>query len=395
MLSEDQLRALMQDLESDCVERTTSTKNKDKFGEAICAFANDLPNHRRPGYLLIGVRDDGRASGLVATDDLLKIFGAIRDEGNILPLPTLSVQKISLADGSGDVVVVEVLPSDMPPVRYKHRVCVRIGPRREVASEQDERILFERRTVLARSFDAQPHPGATLRDLSPELFELHYVPRAISAETLAENHRPLEHKLASLRFFDLDRGCPTNAGLLLFGIDPRRFLESAYVHLLRWDGVEKEIAAHEHRVAGDLNAVLQRVHDFFEVYNVQRTISEDELRTRSLRDYPAIALRELVNNAVMHRQYDAGGPVRIDWFDDRIEIQSPGGLYGEVTPENFPRRYAYRNPVIAEALKVLGHVEKFGSGVEKAQRALSRAGHRPAEFAFDRHFVQVTVWRRA
>jgi len=56
---------------------------------------------------------------------------------------------------------------------------------------------------------------------------------------------------------------------------------------------------------------------------------------------------------------------------------------------------AYRNPVIAEALKVLGHVEKFGSGVEKAQRALSRAGHRPAEFAFDRHFVQVTVWRRA
>ena len=66
----DRLRALMAGHESDRVELTVSTKNTDKFGEAICAFANDFPNHRQPGYLLVGVDDDGKAAGLTATDEL-------------------------------------------------------------------------------------------------------------------------------------------------------------------------------------------------------------------------------------------------------------------------------------------------------------------------------------
>ena len=59
MLDEEQLKTLMAELESDTAERTESTNNTDKFGQAICAFANDLPNHRRPGYLLIGVKAIG------------------------------------------------------------------------------------------------------------------------------------------------------------------------------------------------------------------------------------------------------------------------------------------------------------------------------------------------
>lgn len=62
MLTTDQLHALMADLESDRVERTTSTNKTDKFGEAICAFANDLPHHRQPGYLMVGVDDNGNES---------------------------------------------------------------------------------------------------------------------------------------------------------------------------------------------------------------------------------------------------------------------------------------------------------------------------------------------
>ena len=57
----DEIRALLNDLESDRVERTISTTNTDKFGQAICAFANDLPDHRLPGYLFLGVNDDGEA----------------------------------------------------------------------------------------------------------------------------------------------------------------------------------------------------------------------------------------------------------------------------------------------------------------------------------------------
>ena len=76
---------------------------------------------------------------------------------------------------------------------------------------------------------------------------------------------------------------------------------------------------------------------------------------------------------------------------DRIEIQSPGGLFGEASPENFPTRNSYRNPVVAEALKTLGFVNRFGMGVVRAQSALQKNGNPPAEFIFDPGYVQVTV----
>ena len=72
MLTTDKLRALIRDRESDRVERTVSKSKTDKFGEAICAFANDFPNHGLPGYLLIGVDDDGRVSGIAVTDQMLR-----------------------------------------------------------------------------------------------------------------------------------------------------------------------------------------------------------------------------------------------------------------------------------------------------------------------------------
>ena len=93
-------------------------------------------------------------AGIKVTDDLLKNLAGIRSDGNILPQPMMSVAKFSLA--GGDVAVVEVQPSDLPPVRYKGRVYIRIGPRKAIANEQEERALSERRVVQAKSFDALP-----------------------------------------------------------------------------------------------------------------------------------------------------------------------------------------------------------------------------------------------
>ncbi len=118
MLTLEELQHLMADIESDRIERTISTDNTDKFAKAICAFSNDFPNHRCPGYLLIGVKDNGLPNGLQVSDRLLQNLAAIRSQGNIQPLPALTVQKYSLPNG--DVAVVEVFPSDLPPVRLSH-----------------------------------------------------------------------------------------------------------------------------------------------------------------------------------------------------------------------------------------------------------------------------------
>lgn len=392
MITEDQLTALLTD-ESDRIERTVSVSNTDKFCQAVCAFANDLANHGRPGYLFVGVKDDGALSGLRVTDELLKNLSGIRSDGNVLPQPYMNVFKHTFPDG--DVAVVEVHPSDIPPVRYKGRVYIRVGPRKGIASEQEERVLSERRVARARSFDARPCLETTLDDIALGQFDV-YRRETIDPETLAANNRSIELQLASLRLYDPERACLTHAGVLLFGKNPRFFLPGAYVQYLKLPGADlTDFPDDQAEISGDLHSVLRELEGRIRllIHTTMKKVSG--FGEKLLPDYPEWALRELVMNAVMHRNYDSHSPIHFYAFSDHIEIQSPGGLYGEATPENFPNRNSYRNPVIAEAMKSLGFVNRFGYGVRRAQALLAQNGNPPAEFEFDDHSFLVKVYRRA
>ena len=392
MVNEDELKGLLSDLESARVERTISTTDTNKFCEAICTFANDLPNYRSPGYLLIGVRDNGSLAGLTVTDELLKNLGGIRSDGNILPQPRMNVAKFSLAEG--DIAVVEVFPSELPPVRYKGRIHIRVGPRKALATAEEERVLTERRVVLARSFDARPCPEAKIEDIALGQFDA-YRRQAVDPETIEANQRPLELQLASLRLYDPERACPTYAGILLFGKNPRFFLPGAYVQYLKLPGATlTDLPEDQAEISGDLHSVLRELEARSRLLIHTTLRSVGPFAEKLLPDYPEWALRELLMNAVMHRNYDSNSPIRFYAFSDHIEIQSPGGLYGEATPENFPTRNSYRNPVIAEAMKSLGFVNRFGYGVQRAQALLQQNGNPPATFEFDPHSVLVKIYRR-
>lgn len=148
-----------------------------------------------------------------------------------------------------------------------------------------------------------------------------------------------------------------------------------------------EIEMHPHRVCEKLGwlVVFAQSDEFVPpdmiVFGVPtRPVAVSALREKSRTPYPVWAVRELLMNAVMHRDYESNSPVRFYWFSDRIEIQNPGGLYGEATPENFPNQNAYRNPKIAEALKVLGYVNRFGRGIARVQAGLQENGNPPATF---------------
>ena len=200
--------------------------------------------------------------------------------------------------------------------------------------------------------------------------------------------------MASLRFYDLAADCPTNAGALLFARDPLRWVSGAWIQFVRWDGTtlaDDPIA--QRRFSGDLITVLREVEAFVFLPVQARPVTESALRERTETDYPPIAVRELLLNAIMHRSYESNAPVRFYWYDDRIEIQNPGGLYGMASRENFPRQTDYRNPVLSEALATLGYVNAFGRGVVRAQDALRRNGNPEAEFTFDPTQVLATIRR--
>ena len=90
-MDDEELCTLLADTESDRSERTVSLDKTDKFGEAICAFANDLPCHGKPGYLFVGADPSGRAAGADISDRLLQSLAGIRSDGNLLPSPVMSV----------------------------------------------------------------------------------------------------------------------------------------------------------------------------------------------------------------------------------------------------------------------------------------------------------------
>ena len=383
MITQKEIRKMLLDLESDRVERTVSTTNTDKFGQAICAFANDLPNHQQPGYLFLGVNDDGTIKGLNATDDLLKNIAAIRTDGNIQPQPSMVVEKITMPEG--DIIMVEVQPAVFPPVKYKGRIWIRIGPRKGTANETDEKILYEKRTSNIRTFDAMPCLGATIDDLDMNVFKMQYIVKAMPEEVLQEEKRPMPILLQSFGFFDLRYNCPTYAGILFFGKQVERFLPGAYVQYVRFKGKDRggDIVS-EYKFSGNLCKILYQLDTFVDTsITNRRPVPVSALQEKTILDYPHWAIRELLMNAVCHRDYEGNGPIQFYQYDDRIEIMNPGSLYGKATPQNFPNVNDYRNPIVAVALKVLGFVNRFSRGVLRVKTELKENKNGEPRFNLD------------
>ena len=328
---------------------------------------------------------------MTVSDRLLRNLADLKSNVNLEPQPTINVERCSLPEG--EVAVVEVTPSDLPPVRYKGTIWVRTGPSRRRANRHEERILTEKRVSHQLPFDAQPCLGCTLRDLALDLFRVSYLPAAVHPEIIEENDRPIEEQMASLQLFDLARHCPTNAGALLLAKNPLHWLPGAWIQFVRWAG--QDLAAdpiNEKEFHGDLMTVLKEINSFIPLLVQSRLVPESSLRERKVKSYPVIAIRELLLNAIMHRSYESNAPVRFYSYEDRIEIQNPGGLYRASSPDNFPRVTDYRNPVLSSILATLGYVNHFGRGIARAQQALARNGNPDAVFDYnDRHHFHVSI----
>lgn len=391
-MTDDEITMLVRSSESDRVERKESLSNTVR--KAICGFANDLAAHRRPGLVIIGQRDDSTCAQLTVDDQLLTTLAGLRVESAFAPFPSIDVRKV-LVDGC-ELAAIVVHPSSSPPVRYDGRIYVRVGPTTRVASPEEERRLVERRRTANLPFDIQPVIGAQLSDLDLVRFHQEYLPNAVAPEVLEENHREPVQQLAALRLVTPD-GVPTVVGMLVLANDPLRFLPGAYVQFVRLDGTElAEPIVAQHRVSGPLEQMLVRLDDLLES-NIRTELDVAGRTTHAAHpDYPIDALRQVTRNAVMHRAYDGThAPVKVSWFTDRIEVLSPGGPYGQVTIENFgaPGLTDYRNPHIAEALRVLGFVERFGLGLAIANKRMTANGNPPLEYEVQASHVLVRLKR--
>ena len=295
-----------------------------------------------------------------------------------------------------DVAVVQVEPSDNPPIKVDGRCWIRTGPRRAQATAEEERRLTEKRRWGNVPYDMQGVAGATVEaDLDMRAFENDYLLCAVSPEVLAENRRDRGEQLQALRLV-APNGVPTVTAILVLGRDPRYWFPGAYLQFVRYGGsdVTDEIVDHA-ELSGPLPEQLREADRLLRL-NISHALDTRGERHVEERTYSYEALRELLRNAAIHRNYEnSHTPVRISWLADRVEILSPGSAFGEVGRDNFGRgATSYRNPTIAEAMKNMGFMQRFGIGIETARRTLAANGNPPPEFDVQDAFVLVTVRRR-
>ena len=390
MLTATAVLGLVAKGESATLEFKQSLSKDQALGSTICAFCNDLLGGGVASHLLIGVSDDGSITGIEASDQILQRLAQLRTDGNITPTPAMTVETCVI-DGK-TVIALTVEPSDSPPVRRNGSAYVRVGAVTTRATPEEERRLVEMRRARALSPDVRGFPGTSTAVLNLIRFQLDYLPRAVSLEVLAENNRSVDQQLSALKMTDGD-GQATITGLLAVGLDPRFWMPSAYIQFRRVNGTNIVGDTLDQAViSGTLDIMARQTEEKLNAHNVSPLRIGPE-RHEIFPAYPMIALSQLVRNAIMHRDYMMHTPVRVTWYDDRVEVLSPGGPY-LVAPERFgkPGETSYRNPNIAEAMHNLGLVERFGVGLPLAAKALAENGNPPLDLRVVGNFVLATLW---
>jgi ATP-dependent DNA helicase RecG len=248
--------------------------------------------------------------------------------------------------------------------------------------------LLERGVV---HFEAQTPSGACLDDLDFEL-----VSQYILALGLPSGATPEEvlHRRGCLRLEQGRNYSPTYAALLLFGKFPQQWLPGATILAARFSGSGLADQYLKQEMRGTLPQQLRQA-DAFVRDQLRSLVRLDGLAHTETGEFPFDAVRELLVNAVAHRDYNLqGDTIHINIFSDRLEVHSPGGLPGPVTLSNLLEARFSRNAVIVQVLSDLGFVERLGYGLDRVMAALREAGLRPPRFEETAGTFRVTLFAR-
>lgn len=323
------------------------------IAETLAAMAN-----ARGGTLLLGVtpRSD-KPAGVDDSDNAINrvLEAALSVEPPlIIPFPQIIVVK-------GSPMVAVHVPPGMPYVysldaRYLTR---RAGTNHTLSSHMLHRLILERGDV---TFESEVSRRATKDDLDWGQVESYTATlsgmRGIPAEQVLLKRGCLARADGELR--------PTNAGILLFAKDPQQFIRGSDITAARFAGTEMGDVFTRQDIVGTLPQQIRRAETFL-VDNLRKGVQLGQQMARTEQfEYPLQAVRELVVNAVAHRDYGIQGDgIRLYLFSDRLEITSPGRLPGPVTLDNIVEERFSRNSAIVQVLSDMGFIERLGYGVDR------------------------------
>lgn len=344
------------------------------LADTLVAFAN-----ADGGTIVVGMD----ASGAFCQDLMMEDIEASLREAQGRCRPPVHVEWQSSETELGLPVLLRVPRSPELHSRDDGRVLIRSGRlNRPLGGEE---ILHLASGKQSGEFEVSPVPGATFEDLDPDVIE----------EYLHKRQERLPHVIMDATKNVLMEigavtaaGIPTVSGLLLFGRRPQMFLPKAGLVFVRFPGSSRDASSRtpsmqygrREEINGPLPYIIKETWDvLWQEMNPKAQV--DGLTREEITDYPPVAVREALVNAVAHRDYKLSGrPIEILMYDDRLEIISPGGLPGYITVENIVDEHFSRNPRIVNGLYYWGYIEELGTGIDRMIAEMARAGYPMPEF---------------
>lgn len=382
--------------ETERVEWKESIRNSNVVFRSVCALANDLGETNEPGYLIVGLKDDGTMLGVPGNlDEQQQLISNWLRSTKIYPHPSFGIEIVEVSGLK--LLVVRVEPYPVPPfVTIEGVAWVRNGSTTVRANEADQARLRERRPENRKPFDTRLVHGASLADLARGNLREEYESERISDDE--PETFPSFTQWLTARQLGAEQGgrwIPNAAALLVHGVSPQDSIPGAFLELVRYGGPDVDaVIVNRKTVSGTVVAQLEAAWQWLEGNLVDEPAGERGLVSAFAPEYPIDALKELVRNTLQHRQYEGtNAPARIEWYSDRIELTNPGSPFGRASEGELGEHSDYRNPLLTGLLLRLGYVERLGRGLRRVRKLLRDAGLPPLEVATN-GFTRIIVRRR-
>ncbi|MBU1390154.1 MAG: putative DNA binding domain-containing protein [Proteobacteria bacterium] len=365
--------------ESLFVEFKEELPNVDDLSAEICALAN-----MEGGMIIFGIKDNGEIKGLEETKQLEEKIMNVAGQ-NILP--EIFIDFLVTEIQNKKIAAIEVLKSASRPHQTNKGVFyIRVGTTKRKASKEELGRIYQDAGVI--DYDQISIKESSLIDIDQDKVNQYF--HQVYNKDIYNEQISLEQLFCNLKILKQGKNnlMATAGGLLLFGKDPQKFLPQAIIKLAVFDGSDATSKMLDKKeIKNTLPSQIDEVEKLIKFFMKSSSKIEGFKRVYKT-EYPIEVIREVVVNAVAHRNYSiAGSSIRIFIFKNRIEIYSPGRLPNTITLNNMLYAQQTRNHFIVRVLDNLNYIEGIGTGIQKIIRLMKENNNTEPKFEiFDEEF---------
>lgn len=373
--------------ENQLFDRKSAKIESTAIATPIIAFAN-----ADGGLLAVGIENNGEITGI---DDFTKNINEILRASLDFCRPSIIIETeiINCIDRQGrnnHLLLIRIPQSSELHANHRDEVFLRIG-------DKSKKLTFDERLQLmyakgTRYYENEPVYGSSIDDIDMDVV-------ADYCTKIGYGKSPKEFISQNKKFIVNINGRKemSGAAILLFGKNPQLFFERARVRFIRYEGTEARVGTAMNVVKdkifeGRILDLVEKTIEFVRSQIKEHTYLGPDAKFITEPEYPEFVWKELIVNAVAHRDYSIKGTdIQIKMFDDHITVESPGTLPGIVRLNNMRETHFSRNPKIAEFLHEYKYVREFGEGIDRMYLEMEQAGLPEPQYQTQAFMLHATI----